>query len=256
MSGKAPAATDVRVPAVKSPGLYRGSGLHEVVPTNFGAKVAKSGNEALIGAQSGFRTSTGRQLFNIGGGEVGAHTAFAPKQQGRGYTHTKGQAQAHDELRDVAEEIIDDDIDDRDEVLNKITLGHLGVTPHGQAILGSPYLTGLLPNDDTSLGEVGKVKKKGKPDPQRLRIAQERHREREEVKRRGRTHKRVTGSKLKLSPSPPRTPIDQHGKGGDYIKKPKLKDEVEPFPFDPTAGEDYEYSAQVAAWLSQPQRFS
>ncbi len=51
------------------------------------------------------------------------------------------------------------------------------------------------------------------------------------------------------------TMIDQHGKGGDYIQNPTMEDEVETFPFDPEAGEDFHYSANVSSWMSQPQRF-
>ncbi len=255
LSGKNPTASDVRVKAVKSKGLRGGSGLHEVVPTNLGSKVTKSGNESLMGAQSGFRTSTGKQMFNIDGNEVGLHTGFAPKKSGRGSTHTKGQSKAHDQMRDTVDEIIDNDIDDRDEVLNKLLLQHVNVTPHGQSILGSDYLTGSFPNDDGGLGAFGPIDPKGTIDPQRLATTRKRHSEREDVKRRGRTHKRSTKRKRLRSPSPPRSLIDPHGKGGDYIQNPKMEDEVEMFPFDPEIGEDYDYSANVSSWFSQPQRF-
>jgi hypothetical protein len=253
--GKTPTSGDIRVNAVKSDGLRGGSGLHEVVPTNLGSKVAKSGNESLIGAQSGFRTSTGKQMFNIEGDEVGVHTGFAPKLTGRGSTHTKGQSKAHDEMRDVVDDIMEDEVDDRDEVINALLLRHLEVTPHGQNILNSDYLTGSYPNDHHNLGMFGPINPKGTIDPQRLNQAQQRHDEREKVKRRGRTHKRATGNQRARSPSPPRTPIDPFGKGGGYIQKPTLQDEVEAFPFDPEIGEDYEYSANVTSWMSQPQRF-
>lgn len=255
LSGKTPTSSDIRVNAVKSKDLRGGSGLHEVVPTNLGSKVMKSGNESLMGAQSGFRTSTGKQMFNIEGDEVGLHTGFAPKKSGRGSTHTKGQSKAHDQMRETVDEIIDNDIDDRDEVLNKLLLQHVNVTPHGQSILESDYLTGSYPNDHGGLGEFGPRSKKGPIDPQRLQISRKRHAEREEVKRRGRTHKRSTKRKRLRSPSPPRSLIDQHGNGGDYIQNPKMEDEVEAFPFNPEVGEDYDYTAQISSWFSQPQRF-
>ena len=255
LSGKTPNSSDIRVPAIKSPGLFSGSGLHEVVPTNLGSKVAKSGNESLMGAQSGFRTSTGKQMFNIEGGEVGVHTGFAPKQKGRGSTQTKGQSKAHDEMRDMTDDIMEDEVDDRDEVINSLLLRHLEVTPHGQSILKSTYLTGSFPNSHNNLGLFGPINPNGPIDPQRLRVAQDRHNEREEVKRRGRTHKRSTGNPRARSPSPPRTPIDNQGKGGGYKQNPTLQDEVLPFPFIPDEGEDYDYVANVTSWMSQPQRF-
>jgi len=254
MSGRAPNANDIRVTAVKGSGMTRGSGQHEVVPTNLGGKVGKSGNEALIGAQSGFRTSTGQQLFNIDGNEVGAHTGFAPKPGSRGYTHTKGQAAAHDEMRNVTQDIIDNNVVNPDDVANMLAIQHLNITPTGQTVLNSPYLTGMTPNLHHNLGPVGPVAPQGTaPDPQRLAVAQDAQRGREAVKRRVRTHKRATGRGR--SPSPPRRPIDAQGGGGGYVQNPTLQDEVEALPFMPTANTGYEYVANLTAWMSQPQRF-
>jgi hypothetical protein len=253
LSGKTPLARDIRVDAVKSSGLSRGSGLHEVVPTNLGGQVSNSGNEALIGAQSGFRTSTGQQLFNIGGGDVGAHTGFAPKPGSRGYTHTKGQAAAHDEMRDVVDDIVDNNVTDVDEVVNELALRHLEVSAQGQAVLNSAYITGMLPNYHQGLGAVGPVVTIGPPDPQRLRVAQDAHNSREAVKRRVRTHKRSTGRGR--SPSPPRRPINAQGGGGDPITTPSLQEEVEALPLLPDSADEFEYAANLSAWLSQPQRF-
>jgi Domain of unknown function (DUF4157) len=253
LSGQKPLASEIRVSAVKSPGLLRGSGLHEGVPTNLGPQLASAGNESLIGAQSGFRTSTGKQMFNIGGGEVGAHTGFAPNLNGRGYSHTKGQPDAHDKMRDAIGDLITTNQVNPDDVANTIAIRHLEVTPHGQAVLASPFLQGMVPNDNHGLGAVGPVALVGPPDPQRLQLAQEAQLGREALKRRVRTHKRATTRGR--SPSPPRAPIDALGGGGGYVQNPTLADQVEALPFLPNTNSDFEYVANLTAWMSQPQRF-
>ncbi len=248
-----PHATDVRASAVQSPGMLYGSGLHEVVPTSIAGEVAGSGIPSLMGAQSGFRTSTSRQMFLQDDGDVGGHTGWARKpNSSRGSTHTKGQAAAHDQLRDEARGIMADKERRPDVVANRLLLAHLKVTPHGQDILEAEYLEGALPNLHRGLGSIGPVTPSGAtPNPARLAAAQEEHRGRERVKRRGRAAKRR--HQRGVSPSPPRSDIDGQGMGGAAVHNPTLEQQIEPMPeFD--VGDDGNYAANLTAWISQPQR--
>lgn len=251
LQGIAPQADDIRVDAVKFAGLNRGSGLHEIVPTDLRGAVAKLGNAALIGAQSGARTSTSLQLLKVLA-HVGAHTGFSPKPGSRGYTHTKGQKAAHDELRRPARLV--KKTDHADDVINTVMLKHLDTTPTGQEIMQSPYLQGMQPNL-ASIGTIGPASaappNAATPDPARLMLSQELHRGRERVKRRVRAHKRSSGRGA--SPSPPRAEIDSQGGGGDHLANPKIEDEVDVTPNIVGATED-EYAANYTAWLTQAMR--
>lgn len=244
--GSSPAPSDIRVTAVKTPDLSGGSGAHELLPTNMGPDVAKSGSSIAIGLQSGARTSTAHQMFRIGGGDVGGHTGFAVKPTGGpGSTHTRGQGPAHDEMRgEVRSSVLKEK--DPDKATNALMLKHLEVTPTGQDIMNSPYIEGMQPNL-FSIGTVGPV---GKKDPARIRLAQKMHREREVVKRRALAHKR--SSKRGRSPSPERTPIDDQGGGGDYLYGPPLP--PPPIPtFEGTPG-SWQHVSNTASWLTAPQR--
>ena len=251
LSGGKARAADIRVTAVKSTDLISGSGLHEILPTNLSQKIGKSDNEALIGAQSGARTSTAKQTFVNEDGEVGVHTGYAPKPGGgRGFTHTRGQAPAHDVLRETVYELMDEDETNPDIVANEMMLSHLKTTPTGIDILGSEYLEGMQPNN-TNLGLVGPVRT-GTPDPVRLHLAQQVHEEREQVKRRVRAHKR--SKNRGRSPSPPRRPIRDSGRGGAYRSKPSRRHEIEPTPYFRHKS-DYQYAADLTAYMTQPMRF-
>ncbi len=243
---KIPTSRDIREDAVKTSDLRGGSGLHELLPTNMGPEVSKSGNPIAIGLQSGARTSTAHQMFRIDGGDVGGHTGFAPKPTGGpGSTHTRGQAPAHDRMRKRARTSVFKETEP-DTAINELMREHLDVTPTGQDILNSSYLEGMQPNV-SSIGTIGKV---GQKDPARIRLAQFGHSEREQVKKRTLSHKRKRG--YGRSPSPDRTPIDDDGNGGDYLVGPPLP--PPPIPtFEGTPG-SWQHVANTASWLTAPQR--
>ena len=259
LKGKKTSAERIRVPAKKTKGLRAGSGLHEVVPTNLKDEVAGSGSEILVGLQSGFRTSTSKQLFRrksdkrdklpVGSEEVGTHTGFAPKKSGRGSTHTKGQGPAHDRLRKASRKVKKEK--DADVAINELALAHLDTTPTGSEVLASPYITGLLPND-SSIGEIGPLSTSGPVDPERIKLAKRVHRERERVKVRARSIKRQR--KRGRSPSPPRLPIDDLGQGGGYVGGDRSTYTVEPVPSFGSPSSTFDYTARQSSWLSAPQR--
>lgn len=255
LKGKTPSATDIRELAVTGSGRRGGSGLHEVIPTNMRGEVAKSKNEALIGVQSGMRTSTDYQTFSpsaTGTGEVGGHTGMFRNPTGSGSTHTSGQAAAHDTLRDAMESVKTET--DADVVMNTMALAHLKSTPTGQEVLQSPHLTGATPNV-SSIGTLGPVDTSGKsPDPERLALAQDVHQRREHVKarERGRARERDPSRKRLPSPSPERTRIDSSGKGGEYVKGDRTTWSTAPVPS--FKGKGWKKVANEAAWLTQPQR--
>jgi hypothetical protein len=254
LRGITPSDDHVREDAYTHSSLRHGSGLHEIVPTDMRGEVASSHNPVLVGLQSGFRTSTAEQLFrrDLHAGErsrtasisreVGAHTAFAPNPSGRGSTHTRGQAAGHDQLRQVVRR---DLVAERDPAtaVNTLALAHFAVTPHGQDVLESNYVTGMDPN----LSAIGRIGVAG--DASHIALAAHVHEHREHVKRRARGLKRRTGRGR--SPSPTRTPIDAHGRGGGYGPHPA--GDVEAVPAFAGA-DDFETTADMAAWVSQPQR--
>ena len=257
--GRNPAAGRIREPAVGGPGRSGGAGLHEVIPTDLRGWVARTGNEALIGAQSGFRTATDYQLFAPAAtqtGEVGGHTgAFRQPSNPGASSHTGGQATAHNTLRDAARALEHET--DPDVVVNRIALAHLQSTPHGQEVLQSAYLTGARPNLTAFGGPVGPVAGAGQaPDASRLALARDVHARRELVKarERGRARERdpLRSGRL-LSPSPERAPLDAAGRGGAYIAATTATSATTPVPrFEGPAG--WENVADQGGWLTQPQR--
>ncbi len=250
LQGKRPAAADVRVSAFKTANLRGGSGLHEVVPTNLAGEVAASGNPAMIGAQSGARTSTAHQLFRTAGGEVGAHTGFAPKASGPGSTHTAGQAAAHDRLRLAARAVMADP--DPARVVNAVVLANVEGEPTGQEVLASAYLTGMQPNLQAIGRPIGPPAiASTPPDPARLELAKAMHESRELTKTRIRSLKRNRGQGR--SPSPSRAPIDASGGGGGYVAGPPSDYRLSPVPsFE--SGSVEEEAANMAAWLTAAER--
>lgn len=251
--GQNPTSADIREKAVQSEGLKGGAGLHEVVPTNMRGEVASSGNETYIGMQSGMRTGTARTIFHrqedpdnpkpIGQREIGMHTGGAYG----GYT--KGQADAHDGLRETARSVEDET--DPHEMFNSMMLSHIDSLALGQEVLGSEYIEGMEHRGD--FGEMEPVvpvgKKQGK---ERLRLAQEQHRGRELVKDRTRSVKRETGRGR--SPSPPRRPIDRKGRGGDYESTDRTTYRLVTVPeFEGTPG-TFKYAANLGGWGTAPQR--
>jgi hypothetical protein len=255
MQGKTPDPDDVRELAVGGSGRKGGAGLHEVIPTNMRGEVAATQNEALVGTQSGMRTSTDYQTFApkaTGTGEVGFHTGMSRNASGTGSTHTRGQAPAHETLREAMRTV--KATTDADEVMNTMALAHLASTPTGQDVLGSAYITGATPNL-TSIGTIGPVATSGAtPDPERLKLARFVHDRRELVKarERGRARERDPGRKRLPSPSPERTPIDDSGGGGEYIHGKNAMSATTPVPKFP--GKGWKKVANEAAWITQPQR--
>jgi hypothetical protein len=251
--GREPSADEIREPAVGGLGRIGGAGLHEVVPTNLRGFVARSDNEALVGAQNGLRTATDYQLFSpeaTDTGEVGGHTGFFRKPGGgSGSTHTRGQAPAHNTLRAAAYAVENEA--DPDVVVNKLTLAHLASVPTGQEVLQSDYITGAQPNL-SAFGQVGPVS--DPPDPERLKLAQDVHARREVVKarERGRARERDPGRTRLPSPSPERTPIDASGKGGEHVKGDRTTWATAPVPRFKKKG--WKKVANETAWLTQPQR--
>jgi hypothetical protein len=254
--GVTPRADKIRVPAVKSTGLRAGSGLHEVVPTNQRGKVAASKNPVLVGLQSGARTSTSNQLFkrktDSGGIEVVAHTGFAPKPSGRGSTHTKGQGPAHEVLRETVRELEKET--DPHLAVNKLLLTQLSIEPTGLDILRSPYIEGLVPNEQDigPLGPAFSPSTASVPDSNRAKLARRYQKHREREKTRVRSHKR--GSGRGRSPSPPREDIDSSGGGGGYLSIPSSDYPLEPVPSFGDVSDPLEYTANLSGWLTAPQR--
>lgn len=251
--GSVPSDSHIREEAYTHASLRLGSGLHEVVPTDMRGEVARSGNDVLIGLQSGFRTSTAEQMFvrdrradepvhPLSTHEVGAHTGFSRRLTGSGSTHTRGQAGAHDQLREVVRRDLMTETDPSVAV-NTLALAHLEVTPHGQGILGSHYVQGMHPN----LQGYGPIAASG--DPEHIHIARHLHDGREGVKRRARGLKRRTGRGR--SPSPTRTPLDAHGGGGGYGPNPAGDFEAVP---TFAGADDFERTANMSAWVSAPMR--
>src|SRR5262245_216984 len=250
LKGQPPSPEDIRESAVKTPQLRSGSGLHEVLPTNMGPEVAKSGNPVMVGLQSGLRTSTAHQLFSIGSDEVGAHTGFAPKPGGGpGSTHTKGQGPSHDKLRKKARSLKDET--DPDTAVNEMTLTHLELAPTGQDVMKSPYITGMQPSA-LSIGTIGPPVSTGTPDPERVKLAQRTHKERERVKKRARSLKRSL--KRGRSPSPPREPIDDQGGGGGHVTDAPADYPLSPVPFFEGGPGSFEVTANMGSWMTAPQR--
>jgi hypothetical protein len=257
LTGATPDAADVRVASVKPKGSDYGYGLHEVLPTDTRGKVAKSGNEAVIGLQSGARTSTEFTFFNRdeeNAEEVGAHTGALPKETGSGSTHTRGQAPAHDRLRTVLDDVITKKTTDAEEAANAILLAEIEAQPHGQQILSSEYLTG----GHSRHGTIGAVAKSGaSPDAERLRLATEAHDRREGMKERGRSLKRDAekrGKKNLRSPSPPRTPITSTGSGGEHVTVDRTQFPTVAVPSFYGKRSSYEFAANLGAWATQPMR--
>jgi hypothetical protein len=250
LSGVTPSAEDIRVPAVQSAGLRAGAGLHEGVPTNMRGEVAASGNPVLVGVQSGYRHSTASQLFlQPGNTEVGAHTGYAASPTGHGSTHTRGQAPFHDELRAA----VRSQLTQSDPVLaiNAIALAQLGRMPSGQQVLHSGYVTGMNPTD-AAIGTVGPPTTSGPPDAARLRLARSAESVREDSKDVARSLKRRYSRGQ--SPSPPRTPINDQGQGGDHVPGPRSTYRVVRVPSFPGPPGSFEHAANMAGFAGAPGR--
>lgn len=253
--GITPRPEQIREEAVGGFGRTGGAGLHEVLPTNLLGDVARWGNPALIGAQSGLRTATDYQLFSPAAtnrGEVGGHTGFFRRPGSSSSTHTGGQSTAHDTLRAAARSVKNEG--DPDVVVNTLTLAHITSTPTGQDVLQSGYITSGRPNR-SRFGAVGPVAAPGAPpDAGRLALAQDVHARRELVKarERGRARERDPGRQRLPSPSPERRPIDASGGGGDYVPGDRTTWATAPVPRFP--GVRWRQVANETAWLTQPQR--
>lgn len=260
LKGSKPKSEKIRVPAKTIGNRRFGSGMHEIVPTNLAPEIVNK--KSLIAFQSGGRTSTDLTLFRrttdkkekrkSGTLEIGTHTGFAPKETGKGSTHTKGQAPAHDKLRKTARKSKSESDDFI--VVNEMLNSHLDTQPTGPEIMESEYIEGMIPNI-SDIGKIGPVSDDPtQKDKERIKLAKEIHDRREKLKRRSRSLKRE--KKRGRSPSPPREPIDDSGSGGDYIKSPSISDEVEPIPTFKGKDGSFEFIANMSAWATQPQRYA
>ncbi|MEM9023524.1 MAG: DUF4157 domain-containing protein [Bacteroidota bacterium] len=259
LAGQKTRSDDIRVTAKKSAGLRGGAGQHEIVPTNMRDEVAKAKNPVLTGIMSGARTSTSRKMFvrtakktdkaPTGSREIGGHTSYALKPSGRGSTHTAGQGPGHDHLRKTARKLKTET--DPEVAVNEMLLTHLEGDPLATDIMASPYITGMQPNVN-SFGVIGPPVKTGTPDSGRLKMAQQYQLRREAVKDRMRSVKRH--KKRGRSPSPPRVLLDDKGIGGGYVSGPKSSYPVMPVPSFGNASNKFAYTANMAGWMTQPQR--
>jgi hypothetical protein len=158
-----PAKKDVRVRAKKMPGILRpgvAAGLHEIVPTNqieILARIKDDKFRLAIGLiQSGARTSTALTIFNQYNQKyqadpdkhLVAHTGlFYPAP-----SHTKGQDDAHNQLRKPIEDFAE--FSD-DQMLIHFVNQHLNISPHGKKIMEDPGITGEV----SILSQIGKISK-------------------------------------------------------------------------------------------------
>ncbi|WPR77332.1 hypothetical protein [Algoriphagus sp. NG3] len=255
ISGRTPPESHVREDAQAHEDIDGGAGLHELMPTNMRGKVASSGDETMIGIQSGARSSTALTAFNrtagvndvnpIGTPEAGLHTGFASRPSKR-----KGQAAAHDRMREVFDDILN--ASTTEEAVNIVMLRHYETIVKGDDILNSNYLTGMTPH----LKGIGKIEPVSKtPGPNRLKLARLMHEIRESLKTRGRSLKRSETSGRSRSPSPPRRGYSPSGSGGDYEKSLR-KEEYPTVPVPKFGGVpgSLEHTSNMSAWLTAPHR--
>lgn len=248
MKNKTPLAGAVRVASKTIVGSNTdGAGLHEIIPTSYRGEVL--GDDDLIGMQSGMRTSTAHTLlshrFYDGSSDLGGHTGFFASNKG-----TRGQAAAHDHLREGVDEINKTPNMHRDDKINMMLNRHLETIPLGNEIVESEYIAGLNPKAyDGPIEEQS-----GGARPNAVEMAKKIHESRERVKRRVRALKRATGRGR--SPSPPRKPINAKGSGGEhYPAGARAPYEVEELPkFEVEAGVAYSESANKSAWATAPMR--
>lgn len=234
-------ATDVRVPAVKEPHARMGNGQHEMYPTNKASSAV--GVPFLASYQSGARTSTGKTLFNQGG-DVAAHTGMFPNDKLTGSTGTRGQAPAHDQLRNFAPPP-----NLSAEQKNVARLGHgVSLLATGPQVMNSANITGSTPNRKGA----AKIKPPNPPntDPERVLEARRAQQTREHLKQRTKTVALSRG--MQTPTSPWREPLDAQGQGGGYgqgASPPRS-----PLPSFP-AQDPYEKEADVMGWATAPGRF-
>lgn len=201
LAGKTPSASEVRVKAYPSSDTRAGSGAHEFYPTDRRGDPAK--NKELIPLQSGARSRTDRTFFRDTSGDVGGHTGAFPKPAGRGSTHTSGQKEAHDRLRDfvpAGSTPVERNIERLSHQIEGLA--------RGQDILTSDSITGAIPNlkGATPLESPTAAKKR-----QREAMAKEVHVRREKAKQRVNTLARSKG--IDPPSSPPRAAPGEVGDG-------------------------------------------
>lgn len=237
---------DVRVTARASSQTLRNEGLHEVIPTN--KRNDFSGNKLYAHIQSGLRTSPSTTVFRRRDGELGGHTQTFVKRSGQGSTHTKGQAPAHDELRDEFHQAKKRKLSEPGTSAS-LFARQLRITASGPEILKSKYLTDALPNSRSAKGPLESPSAKKKPN--RINFARETHRRREQGKERffAFVQQEVPSSEASRfrSPSPPRAPLNDDGTGGERLSAPFPLPQIPLFPS--TARQ-----AHTTAWLTAPLR--
>lgn len=247
-----PLAEDVRVLAQKGIFQRRGAGLHEALPTNRRDFIARrANNRILAGLQSGLRTACDRTALKLPSKalnappQVALHTGMAPKLSGAGSTHTKGQAEAHDLLRQFPDE-------SKSRAAQVVSsAAHLTkVLASGQDIVKSPSITGALPNivgfnpiEPIQPASVGK---------ERAKLAAILHQEREHMKDRIISYADANG--IPRCVSPQREMMDEHGRGGDYIPLGVPPRPCSPVPIFDCKPDSVELPAHEAAWMSAPTR--
>src|SRR5690554_4700494 len=236
LQGKTPPETHVRETARTHPSLDggKGSGLHELLPTNLRGKVAQSGSQWPISIQSGMRSSTALTAFNrtaqerddapTGSDEVGFHTGFASAP-----SKTRGQGPAHDRMRGTLPDILA--ATSFEDAVNAVLSEHIEATPTGEEIRESIYITGTTPNLAGS-GEIEPVNARQRPN--RIALAKLIGEIRESVKTRSRSIKRKYESTSSnpppssskhyraRSPSPPRSRIEDDGTGGAHFSLDRM----------------------------------
>jgi len=278
---KKPSPEDVRALAkpfsdILEEGIVRG--LHEIIPTNQ-IKMLAGLKETLVRTaaaevQSGLRFSTALTLFhqykqkylNDANLQIVAHTGvFLPATD-----QTRGQDAAHNELREALIEAIAEELSGS-QLLNRMILKQLEMTPHGRKIIEDHGLTGKV----SCLSEVGKITKPLTPvkptkkgankatesefETARAIFAVIIHELREEVKDRARALKREKFPKpgpsrdgRTRSPSPSRTPIKLESKKTYSGGRPKNGFE-RPVPLVPSFPDEHR-DAHRSAWVSEPMR--
>ncbi|MGB3467230.1 MAG: hypothetical protein WBA74_18250, partial [Cyclobacteriaceae bacterium] len=231
-----------------------GAGLHELVPTNYSDKVAKSGDVNLRALQSGARTSTALTAFNrpaqpndarpTDSREVGLHTGFASSPSKR-----KGQAGAHDRLREVFDAIRK--ASSVDEAVNILLIRHLDTLALGEDIIHSVYLTGMNPHL-AGIGEMEPVSPT--PGPNRLKLAKLMHEIREGLKLRTRSLKRTSQEDGLRSPSPPRESPTSSDPTTGYSSTDRMQFPLTSVPSFGGSYGTFEHTANTAGWATQPHR--
>jgi hypothetical protein len=170
---------------------------------------------------------------------------------GRGSSHTSGQAEAHDQLRQLS---------NPGSSAPEQMLGHsvkaVSTLAHGQQIMSSADLTGAKPNTKgmeplEAPVERGRSRERG--GGSRLALAQDLHERREKMKDHIRSYAKSNNLPAPRDLSPVRTPIRDDGTGGEYAQEGQRHRDLSPVPKMRGNSPD-QVHANEAAWISAPYR--